>query len=34
VESEPLREALRFLVSGEFVTAFQKATSTSRAELS
>jgi DNA-binding MarR family transcriptional regulator len=29
VKSEALREAMRFLVSGEFVRAFEKATSTS-----
>jgi DNA-binding MarR family transcriptional regulator len=34
VKSEALREAMRFLVSGEFVRAFQKATSTSKAQMS
>jgi DNA-binding MarR family transcriptional regulator len=34
VKSEALREAMRFLVSGEFVSAFQKATSTSKAQMS
>jgi DNA-binding MarR family transcriptional regulator len=32
VKSEALREAMSFLVSGEFVRAFQKATSTSKAQ--
>ena len=34
VKSEAMREAMRFLVSGEFVRAFQKATSTSKAQMS
>jgi DNA-binding MarR family transcriptional regulator len=34
VKSEALREAMRFLVSGEFVRAFQKAGSTSKAQMS
>jgi DNA-binding MarR family transcriptional regulator len=34
VKSEALREAMRFLVSGEFGRAFQKATSTSKAQMS
>ena len=33
-KSEALREAMRFLVSGEFIRAFEKATSTSKAEMS
>lgn len=32
VKSEALRGAMRFLISGEFVRAFQKATSTSKAQ--
>jgi DNA-binding MarR family transcriptional regulator len=32
VKSEALREAMSFLVSGEFVRAFQEATSTSKAQ--
>ncbi len=32
VKSEALREAMSFLASGEFVSAFQKATSTSKAQ--
>jgi DNA-binding MarR family transcriptional regulator len=34
LKSEALREAMRFLVSGEFVRAFQKAGSTSKAQMS
>src|SRR6516164_10188285 len=34
VKSEALGEAMRFLVSGEFVRVFEKATSTSKAEMS
>ena len=33
-KSDALREAMQFLFSGKFVTAFEKATSTSKAEIS
>jgi DNA-binding MarR family transcriptional regulator len=34
VKSEALRETMRFLASGEFIRAFEKATSTSKAKMS